>query len=175
MYFISKSMPFLSKEFTACSISLLLKDVRTFSIVPCACSCGTRGGEQRENRPSRTEPGTRVGKVLRGARGKRLPGRFRERTQGENTSRNRSAAQQQRRPRPAPAVPPAPLTFPAGLRPLPAALRSAASSARSASPLRPRVKDSTAPRDGPEPHARSDTGAAHQIPTGRDRGHGGSA
>lgn len=124
------------------------------------------GREQRENRPSRTEPGTRVGKVLRGAR---------VRVRGGSAFQGGFGSEHTGKTRPAPAVPPAPLTFPAGLRPLPAALRSAASSARSASPLRPRVKDSTAPRDGPEPHARSDTGAAHQIPTGRDRGHGGSA
>ena len=43
MYFINKSTPFLSKEFTACSISLLLKDVRTLSMVPWACSCEDKG------------------------------------------------------------------------------------------------------------------------------------
>lgn len=40
-------MPFLSKEFTACSISLLLKDVRTLSMVPCACSCTAKENDVR--------------------------------------------------------------------------------------------------------------------------------
>lgn len=48
MYFINKSMPFLSSDCTACSISLLLKFVSTFKTTPWARSYR---GEKKWVRP----------------------------------------------------------------------------------------------------------------------------
>lgn len=43
-------MPFPSKEFTASSISLLLKAMSTLSMVPCACSCKGKENDIRAGR-----------------------------------------------------------------------------------------------------------------------------